>query len=250
MGSGACERNSLPETFASFHFPNVPGAFGLEVLQFVARVAERDAVVNGEAEFRVSCERHDMVSAQIAALRITASLTRETVAGEHGVSPRLVFWQTSIVEGALRRAVLVVRVVFTSLPSGRRELSRTNIRSFGRGARDAFLLALAPRQRRANLRSGLLGVNLTLEGGNAPLGGFTRLHSSTRRARGGTSIAARGVYAEKFDGEPFLTLRAVLLPRVTFRTKFFFRNTDTLRGSLYRTVFSLRHVNNITTRSH
>ncbi len=94
----------------------------LAVLQFVARLAERNAVRDVEPQFGIVGKGLDVMGVEIPAARIAAPLASEVVTAEHVEAPALVLHRKALVT-ALRQLAILERVTF--LTAGR-SLSRDN----------------------------------------------------------------------------------------------------------------------------
>jgi hypothetical protein len=112
----------LPEPFAALEFPGIPDAIRLEVLKFVARVAERHPVGNLIPKIGVRRERFDVVRPQITTAAIAAFGAAKGVPRENSKPPNKVFRSSAVVFAALGCSTLPCVVIFSARRSFQRHL--------------------------------------------------------------------------------------------------------------------------------
>ena len=151
----------------------------LAVLQFVARLAERNAVRDVESQFGVFGKGLDVMGVEIPAASIAAPLAGKVVTAEHIEAPSLVLHREALVT-ALRQLTVFVRVAF--LTAGR-SLTRGGayLPSCFDGMRNTQALGWLTHPCLRHLLFGFVGVAHPLERG----------HSATERRVGIIGSAAR-----------------------------------------------------------
>lgn len=112
--------NPLKKRLAPLAFSQVSHAFGLEVFEFVAVVAQRNSVRDFKSKLRKFGKRFDMMSAQIAAFATSAFSTGVFIALKNCRSPDFIFRRAATFQITLMFAVGISVMIFAT----RRPFSR------------------------------------------------------------------------------------------------------------------------------
>lgn len=238
----------LPKSFTALEFSYVARAVRFVVFEFVAWMAKGQSIANIVPQLWVSCERLDVMRAEIAAFGVAALLACVLVACEHCIAPHSVLRLPTITERTLGRAMSVIRMVRAAL--GGPCPPCFHFGESGRGASNALLLARSTAQRGTDSSLGLFGMTMPLECRDATLPTFPHLYATAPKARGCLSVAAQSVDTKVVKSLPILAGCAPFQPGRHARSELLDADASKLGGGLQRAFFSLCHVHNVTRRSH
>lgn len=229
---------SFPETFASLELPGIARAVRHEVFEFMAWVAERDTVLDIEAQRREIGERLDVMRAKIAAFVIAAFRAGKAVSFKNRLSPYPVFRTAAVILVPFLCTILPRVVVGTT----RRPFSRKSTYSgFGFwgvfGANSAFIPAMGCRHHCA----GFGRVGSAFEGTWTAFCAHPFFYSPAGLAFGTQTIMPAGIPAVTGSFFPHPARPTPLLAAVNSAQEFLKRYTRFCRDTFCRSDFRLSH---------
>lgn len=205
---------------------------GLVVFQFVTWMAKSCSIVNNKAEFRVCRKWLLMVGAKVSTLGISALLTGELVASEHGKPPCLVFGRATVTEVSLCLAVTKGVVITAPWSAGLRDGTdfsqclRCVLRTH------AMWIRLA-NMRQVHFQLGGFCVRSSIECGDATTERCPRSwREATRFAFRAKSIATTSVNDKMITWHPRLAFNTSLFPAVTKMLVFRDGHSESSRNNL------------------
>jgi len=231
--------DSAPQALAPLSLALVANAVRFEMAQFMARMAQRHAVVDVVRQIRPLGERLLVMRPKVAAAIIAAIPAAISITLENGSAPRDVLRATTQIQIAL---TLPVAVSVVAGPAGC-ALFRN-----GRNLRYRFRGVLFPEAVRwtafgslAHCQLGSLGVPFSSEGARPPAPINADLDAGTAPRLAGEPVAARRVPIELSDRLPFMAAAASLQASGAARAIFVHGQSGRSSSKFQRALWSLRH---------
>ena len=213
----------------------------LAVLQFVARLAERNAVRDVESQFRVVGKGLDVMGVKIPAARIAAPLASEVVAAEHVETPSLVLQRDPLPHAF---GVLAIFVTMARITAWRAlSYDGADFASSLDRVPDTRALGWLAYSRERHFLFRFVSVVLPFEGGNSATERRIRIIGRTAGlADRSKAIPPASVNAKAIAFNPTAAGVAPLKALLNSSLVFFHAYTDALCGNLHCTRFA-SHIN-------
>jgi hypothetical protein len=188
------------ERFPALRLAHVTDAVRLIMLEFVAFMAKRHAIVDSKPEFRVIGKMLEVVRPKVSTFIITTLSAAEPISLEDRRSPRLVLGRPPVIKRALPTPMAESIMGFTASGPLSGDLGNS---CFGLWGVLRANTALITHVRRRKLRLSFVRVVTPLKGGHSPFGRNTLLHACARSASGRQAVIPARVSVKAVARVPF-----------------------------------------------